>query len=72
MRRLRTQLRTATVGSSQFPAGWEPTLIIDFVPPTGVQGYTLDMEFAGESPGLIVYEPDPTVQSGITNIQVWN
>ena len=97
MRRLRTRLRTVTVGSSRFPTDGSPTLILDFVPTAGLDGVTLELMFTDDlsqydatgslnldfvnnqqqvaatfTPTYSSYTPDPTVQSGITNIQVWS
>lgn len=47
----------------------EPTLILDFVPTSGVAGITLNLAFTTQE--YNVYQTDPTVVSGITNIQVW-
>lgn len=68
--RFKVNLYNTFLGDGSESAIPTPTLILDFVPASGLEGSTLDMSFVAQD--YYNYETDPTVQSGITNIQVWS
>ena len=68
--RFKINLYNTFLGEGSESAIPTPTLILDFVPTSGLEGDTLNMSFVAQD--YYSYSTDPTVQSGITNIQVWN
>jgi hypothetical protein len=68
--RFKVNLYNTFLGEGSDSAIPTPTLILDFVPTSGLDGETLNMSFVAQD--YYAYSGDPTVQSGITNIQVWS